>query len=249
MKERAIQFSGPMVKSILAGKKTMTRRVVKNSPCMDEYPDAKPTAVITTGYKLPVVEWSSSLLAGRGSCIAPFHSTCTYGAVGGRLWVREDWRTGKKLDGLDASGITNKAEDAGYKPDGGKPWGEFKPCPLVYEADGLHLRWADNDFEDHNFGPLGRLRSSLFMPRWASRITLEITCVRVERLQDINEADAKAEGTMTQLCGVHHSESMKFSHRNGFINLWSKINGKSHPWESNPWVWVIEFKRMTGEPK
>jgi hypothetical protein len=78
------------------------------------------------------------------------------------------------------------------------------------------------------------------MPRWASRITLEITEIRVERLQEMSEADAQAEGFMPW---THRTEG-KISARQQFVELWNKINGKTHPWESNPWVWVMSFAKV-----
>lgn len=83
-------------------------------------------------------------------------------------------------------------------------------------------------------------KPSIHMPRWASRITLEVTGVRVERLQDISEADAIAEGAPWAACGA----PQEGSHKAGFAQLWESING-SNSWSTNPWVWVIEFKRVT----
>jgi len=94
----------------------------------------------------------------------------------------------------------------------------------------------------------GPFRSPTHMPRWASRITLEITAVRVERLQDISEEDAKAEGVepigipaVDPFTGEHLGDEPSW--RYGFQCLWERINGKKHSWSSNPWVWVIEFAR------
>ena len=87
---------------------------------------------------------------------------------------------------------------------------------------------------------IAKWRPSIFMPRWASRITLEITEIRVERLQEMSEADAQAEGFMPW---THRTEG-KISARQQFVELWNKINGKTHPWESNPWVWVMSFAKV-----
>lgn len=128
-------------------------------------------------------------------------------------------------------------------------------CPYGQPGDRLWVRetWAAPHSCDHlkpsEVGPewrrihyaatesLGWLikRPSIFMPRWASRITLEITGVRVERLQAISEADAKAEGSSLV--------SGSYSHRGWFRELWGEINGPGS-WEVNPWVWVVEFRRL-----
>lgn len=162
MKERPILFSGPMVRAILDGRKTQTRRVVKpRQGMLDDW----------TG--LP----------------------CPYGKPGDRLWVRE----------------TCYFE---------QPHGE-----VIYRADPGSEKALDPEFTGL------RWRPSIHMPRWASRITLEIVNVRVERLQDIRVDDARAEG-VTAKWPVH-----------GFRNLWQSINGFGS-WDANPWVWVVEFRNM-----
>jgi hypothetical protein len=88
-----------------------------------------------------------------------------------------------------------------------------------------------------------RWRPSIHMPRWASRITLEVTGVRVERLQDISEADARAEGVTLQEKSFYMGVAAAAPHRFEFHRLWQQINGERAPWLSNPWVWVVEFRR------
>ena len=156
------------------------------------------------------------------------HVRCPYGQPGDRLWVRETLRfvdkAGKPLDGNN------------YKDH------------LVYAADGIRVprdpRLAEASSDAMAF-PLASSVPSIHMPRWASRITLEITGVRVERLQDISEADSKAEGASFELAPL---DSVRLgamaSHRGGFERLWQSINGPDS-WTANPWVWVIEFKRVT----
>lgn len=199
MAERPILFSGAMVRAILAGTKTQTRRVVKPQP----YVDAQGNAC-----------WNGSNFGqdGRGpllrSLASPVPSSrtkrvhCPYGAPGDRLWGRETW------------------------------------CPLTlgfaYAADPI---W--------NGAPAGRWRPSIHMPRAASRITLEITGVRVERLQDISEADAMAEGCSLECMTPTGDDSGSAIHGpGGYIALWESINGPGS-WDANPWVWVVEFKRVT----
>ena len=190
MKEHPILFSGGMVKAILEGRKTQTRRVMKEQ---DQ------------------ANWPWPIL-----------SHCPYGAVGDRLWVREAWRTEKGIDKMDAAQMVAACLDAGYSA----PW-----APIRYEADKRFDNWDQGQ-------EVGRLRPSIHMPRWASRITLEVVNVRVERLRDISEADAKAEGA-----DFAQSDDGDL---NAFNNMWDVINEKrGFTWMSNPWVWVIEFRRVT----
>ena len=142
---------------------------------------------------------------------------CPYGKPGDRLWVRETF----------AEGLSNKEG-------------------IAYRATS---KWYD--FEDgtpENFKEI-KWKPSIFMPRWASRITLEITNVRVERLQDISEEDAKREGVESNFDeGVVYYGPLNKGHadaRIAFSWLWDSINAKrGYSWESNPWVWVVEFKRI-----
>lgn len=190
MTERPILFSAPMVRAILAGTKTQTRRVVKLKPDYME-----------TFLRLP----------NKMAC-------CPYGQPGGRLWVREAWRVIDLADCFAPRELT-----AAHR--------------IWYEADGPHEP------------PAGRYRPGMFMPRWASRITLKITGMRVERLQDITADDAMAEGIVrlpdggyaADTDGRHyHGASAWYS----YGSLWEAINGPGS-WEANPWVWVIDFNRVT----
>lgn len=202
MEERPILFSSEMVKAILEGRKTMTRRV--NS--IGEYyiSDKK----------------------------------CPYGSVGDRLWVRETWYYEEHMH-----------DSTEGMPD--LPCGLYSHR-LVYKAD-------CTDYPV-NVG-VGRQgwKPSIFMPRWASRITLEITDIKVERLQDITKEDAIAEGI--HLCagideegcthGYHWSQvsdtDLLFnSAADAYRKLWDSINGRKpgKTWKDNPWVWVVEFRRV-----
>lgn len=171
MADRPILFSAPMVRAMLAGTKTQTRRV------------AKPKR-----------------------SIEPMTDECPYGQPGDLLWVRETW--------------------AWYGC-------ERDPREVLYRADTSNLP------ESH-----GRWRPSIHMPRWASRITLRVTGVRVERLQDITEVDAIAEGAQPFRLPCHpQRETLR--HVDGFALLWESINGAGS-WDANPWVWVVEFERVQG---
>jgi hypothetical protein len=174
----------------------------------------------------PRVQWNST----RWACV-----DCPYGTPGDRLWVREPWKTGNKLNALDAKGIAAKCLDAGYKQPG---------APIFYLADGTTRVWGDNDYDD--FGEFGRYRHARFMPRWASRITLEIAEVRVQRLQEIREEDSIAEGVEKRSSATwrnYHEGIALFYAKHSFYSLWESINGAGS-WDANPWVWALTFKRL-----
>lgn len=204
MTERPILFSAPMVRAILEGRKTMTRRVVKITHR-------------TPGLALclePKVGGPRPLVAAE---------LCPYGQPGDRLWVRETWGVGSRPDPWGGyEGIEYRADQDGLEDD------ELLPCHKVKTPDDICL-------SDYRSG----WHPSIHMPRWASRITLEITEVRVERLQEIGEADAMAEG----VSGWVHDERCETA-RDGFRVLWESIHG-SDSWSANPWVWVVEFRRVT----
>ncbi|MFA1238679.1 hypothetical protein ACCC84_10150 [Serratia odorifera] len=217
MKERPVIFNGEMVRAILDGRKTQTRRIVK-SDCMD------------IGEKDDGSRWPWREHDEGGDYWYP----CPFGQVGDRLWVRETWQ-GPLVDEEhleDYLANTDKfqaPEFCEYAADGGaRP--EF--CDL---DDKVHQGW----------------RPSIHMPRWASRITLEITAVRVERLNDISQEDAQAEGM--ELTGWVPSYSNPdnagfdetFTPYDNFAMLWESIYGVDS-WNANPWVWVIEFRRVGG---
>ena len=212
MKERPILFSGEMVRAILDGRKTQTRRKMKPRP-----PSGAPDRVTC----LPLdgdIEYflfraqdgtvchgltGNVKIKGKNTC----HWKCPYGFIGDRLWVRETFRV---------CGGTEKYPD-------------YRATTCVP---------SPND----NWIP------SIHMSRKYSRITLEIVNVRVERLHDISEEDAKAEGA-SKLVRIDQNlvrgsaMDVQGSHHNGFEYLWSSIN-RPGSWEKNPWVWVVEFKRI-----
>ncbi len=151
---------------------------------------------------------------------------CPYGAPGDRLWVRETWAIGV------STGNSWHSEDGRIKA-----MAEPQRYQRSYSADGKE-------------GFCGKWRPSIFMPRWASRITLEITEILVQRLQEISEEDAKAEGAMFHDGrGIGHSgwrHDFKDVHtdaRSSFMSLWESINGIGS-WSANPWVWCVSFKRV-----
>lgn len=184
MKERPIIFSGPMVRAILDGRKTMTRRVVKPQPetaCM--------ISDSTASLCYPGMLWRK----------------CPYGVPGDLLWVRETWAT---------------TEQAGVHP---------SDAELLYRAtDPDWVTWDG-----------WRWSPSIFMPRWASRLTLRIMSVSVERVQEIPEADARAEGFKDVVGKYARGDEARI----WFAGRWDAINAASgHGWDANPWVWVVGFE-------
>ena len=216
MKERPILFSAPMVNAILNGTKTQTRRVVKKEPPA----------------KYKKLGWSE-----QTNKMIPL-SFCPYGQIGDRLWVRETW--------CDA--------DIFYQS-------HTNDCPSVvgYRADKSAINFNAEkpytvpkyDIEQWNWDKV-KWKPSIFMPRWASRITLEITNIRVERLNDIGEDDAKSEGVFKSNYNDYFHSTIHpitgcyqcwVSAKQAFEKLWESINGAGS-WKANPFVWVIEFKRV-----
>jgi hypothetical protein len=205
MRERPILFSGPLVRAILEGRKTQTRRVAKIK--LDRH-----------GF----VEGELDDHADR----------CPYGAPGDRLWVRETWRPRELADTL---------VDGVEFPDG-----TFVPIANTPEAADAWVEVNDRP------GRPDRWRPSIHMPRWASRIDLEVIKVRIERVQAITEEDARAEGVAelgdlepTWRSGVRPGEPIPTTQcACRFAYLWEHINGKREgcSWDANPWVWVVSFR-------
>jgi hypothetical protein len=199
MKEKPILFSTEMVRAILAGRKTQTRRVIK------------PTK--ETEWLL-LDNWADSYVKNPGNYLA---EACPYGTPGDRLWVRETHGIQLEPDKDHPKGYVIYRADL---PDG---------ASFAYEGGGS--AW----------------RPSIFMPRWASRILLEITHIRVERVQEITPANCGAEGIdIPHPQNPNIEEALKHlaAYHYAFEKLWDSINAKrGYPWESNPWVWVIEFRR------
>jgi len=206
IKERPILFSAPMVRAILAGTKTQTRRIIKGM----------------------ALEWLRPSGFTPEFTAAPENGLCPYGKPGDVLWVRETFR--RDIDRYHARNL------------------------VVYRADDAVSNAATDaafEFPDVDWRP------STHMPRWASRLSLRIKSVRVERLQAISEADAWAEGCMRgdpdDAGGWFPADEPDPSGigergwdcaRDWFADLWESINGHDS-WEANPWVWAIEFKRVT----
>jgi hypothetical protein len=223
MKERPIIFSAPMVRAILAGKKTQTRRVVKPQPpeilaayapkvywpARDRHmTHGDPDGAAYLQFERPGDYDGAHVMRGG------FGFRCPYGQPGDRLWVRETFAIVPRTAYRCSRGVQQV-----LRPDDDHD-------AAIYRAG-----W------DRSNGGF-RWRPSVHMPGWASRITLEVTGVRVERLQKISEADAIAEGvTAGKYRGLERAVALTYS------DLWEQMHGPSS-WAANPWVWVVEFKRL-----
>ncbi|SFB61583.1 hypothetical protein [Delftia tsuruhatensis] len=226
MRDRPILFSGPMVRALLAGTKTQTRRVVKPQP--DSTHSGFPYWNVG-GYR---ASWCRS--AADGGPLEPANPLlCRYGQPGDRLWVRETWNW------FDPGTIPTDRAGA-RAPFTGSQAGRDIPWVAAYAADG-HLPYPGYEGRDH-------WRPSIHMPRWASRITLDIKAVRIERLQDISDQDAAAEGVATWAPGALSPDSLNADPSDQFRWLWCSINGPDS-WDANPWVWVVEFERAKATEK
>jgi len=224
MREHPTLFSAPMVRAILAGTKTQTRRLVKGP----------------RGKSWNAVYWQDSFdgggqpglacadicapLSDPPECFGEWRIKCPFGVPGDRLWVRETWAD------LIAAGFDGPEKLAYFEQylsrDGTHEDPESKRCRLDYG-----VKW----------------RPSIHMPRWASRITLEVQNIRVERLQEITEEDAQAEGVTPFPHDLEGDCWTDGKHRTAFEYLWDQINRDRATWSSNPWVWVVEFKRAESQ--
>lgn len=238
-------FSPAMVSQI--PRKTQTRRVVTPQPPSPEAVRAKagdgyhwlaPQSGIPHWRPVGPV-WAVRDLMGREPGLR-----CPYGQPGDRLWVREPWRVGVCADGFSPRELDPRT----WKVDNGGLW---------YDATETEPK--------HPISERGRYRHARFMPRWASRITLELTAVRVERLHEISEEDVLAEGLRklskdggrTWKFGLADRDGLPGNDDHGwhwrewevsalaaYRKLWMQINGLAS-WDANPWVWVLEFGLVT----
>ena len=202
MRERPILFSGPMVRAILSGRKTVTRRVIAAFPA-------------GRGHVQPLTagpwEWSPD----GGFDLGVVASVCPFGAPGDRLWVRETFA--ESVPGCEEQGGFS------YRADHVDPRGDGPAHPMTW-------------------------RPSIFMPRAVSRIALDVVSVRAERLQDITDEEIAAEGVdreaVMALCPTSWRSTIERLRPRGlWCAGWDRINGKRAPWEANPWVWRVEFRR------
>lgn len=210
MKEHPILFSGPMVRAILAGQKTQTRRIIAPQPYFRD----------RINLSAPGWCWESPAHLGPklggwpdpGEFGRELAGHCPYGQPNDRLWVRETWQTYTTPEDRDLSQIVYAADHDSRRP------------------MGVEDEWS--------------WRPSIFLPRWACRLTLEITEVRVQRLQEITNDEAFQEG-IREAEGPDgfplKAQRMALA-LHAFAHLWDSINAKRAPWESNPWVWALTFR-------
>lgn len=239
MKEYPILFSAPMVRAILEGRKTQTRRVVKHKFDPEASIRFCPNGLVDDQTPTWVADEGEEDIFGD-SCVNPI--ICPYGQPGDRLWVREAWCPGVPAVRLPGSGGLY-----GIVPHP-KQWSipKTKPGGIVVKYS---ASWNDGDHDGVSVPPM---RPSIHMPRWASRITLEVTDVRVQRIQRISDEDCWAEGISEEL--VNRAEHFAIGgsqiqggspERFAFSDLWDSINAaRGLGWDSNPWVWAISFRRI-----
>ena len=259
MTKRPMIFSGPMVRALIEGRKTQTRRVLSKTWTFGSAPRA------FWEHADFECAWADPGLGSGGYLHVPCHmnENCDGGRVGvecahcaelgwdttshriyppwrigDRLWVREAWRTFVSLDKIKPRDI--------WPRDG-------KGAGVAFEAGGGSSinfkceRYADYSLEPrHDIAAFGRLRAAMHMPRWASRLTLTVTEVRVQRLQDISEADARAEGVEPQIApsiAAGFADAFRLTHmphKSAYANLWNTLHGPG-AWEVNPWVAALTF--------
>ena len=215
MKSRPILFSTPMVLALRDGSKTQTRRVCKTRT-------QGQTDII--GYAL--MEDMNKADDGTHEGEAWKRIPCPYGVPGDQLWTRESWCCFGSSDS-----ITPPVP---------------RQCQIRYLADrdtGKSAVWVPMPADAKEPKPSLKGKPSIHMPRWASRDTLELTRVWVERLQDISEEDAMAEGCRYLLAKHEYLDGNPDQYRQLYRILWEQINGPGS-WDANPWVWVLEFKRL-----
>lgn len=195
--EKPILFNSEMVRTILQGKKTMSR------------------IALTEHFKKSHFLWT------------PF--SCPFGNIGAHLWVKEKWAVEKSLNA--------------------DPPSNFRYWPVWFAADGAYfcIDNADSRYGFHNPKAIrGKWRSAVHMPRWASRITLRITNVRIDLLQRISINDIKKEGVdPIQNSAINCLEdTCEKIYKDNFIKLWDSTAKDGKKWRDNPWVWVLEFERV-----
>lgn len=241
MNERPILFNTSMVRAILAGRKSQTRRPLSHLTSLVDgagcswgfwngfdfsraFADAGPSPAGNPGPYLHVPR-------SMGDGDEAVHRVYPRWQVGDLVWVRETWRTWNEScreTSLDEGHVCNEHCDQTYVAYAATPREGYRPKPDKAAITYLHPSTP----LERNPELLGPWRPSIHMPKWASRITLRVTNVRVERVSDITDADAIAEGIESD------------DPRGAFAQLWESVYGKTAPWASSPWVWAVNFERV-----
>jgi hypothetical protein len=214
-KQRPILFSAAMVRALLAGTKTQTRRALKHQP-IDIIQMPEPPAPVTSSHHRPIQQWvtlEQRVPEPRGKVVR-----CRFGIPGDSLWVRETWQ---RI----------------YERHDGQRFTEARP--------GFQYRRSWIEYAATSSEPPPKWRPSIHMPRAHCRIILRITDIRVERLQDITEADAMAEGIIKvgQRWEADGIVATPDGARDAYKSVWNYINGRD-AWDANPWVWALSFERV-----
>ncbi|MHB8372228.1 MAG: ASCH domain-containing protein [Thermoplasmataceae archaeon] len=228
MTERPIIFSGEMVRAIFEGQKTQTRRPVKPQP-----------NVVHALYGNGKILTNLIFRNGKDGDLLP----CPYGQIGSRLWVKETFCL---------EGQVERDQEPPFSD--GRPiqyWDDGVPCSREASEHWVQPHYKATDptpelaYTDTDGEPTVRWKPSIHMPRWASRITLEITDIRVQRVQEITHGDALAEGVKAFSENFPLQEKVMPLSCHAFANLWNSIYGKKgFGWDANPWVWTITFRRI-----
>ncbi len=218
MKERPIIFSAESVQAILRGTKTQTRRVIKPRPPYYTGQILGPEWYAPVKYDRWGEMYPGADVFGAYDDSGEWGARCPYGAPGDRLWVKEVWAVSKHYDATKPRDLPDDTQ--------------------VWWCDATRYNVPDGDWQR------GRWRSPLHMMPWASRLTLEVTSVRVERVQEISRADAIAEGVFNYPANTP-AEQLFGGPVEDYGLLWDSLNAKrGYPWASNPWVWVVGFRRI-----
>lgn len=234
MKERGILFQGAMVRAIVGGKKTQTRRLLK----FEHANEVDVWRLADDG------QWEGGVYGEGGACARMAVVSCPYGKVGDRLWVREAFAM-RTLMNHDAVAPRRVRDYGGHPPslgghhrcDGDDVLLQYRESPTSSEelrqSPGF-ATWRDTDVD--------RWSPGIHMPRWASRLTLEVADVRVHRAQEMEDADVIAEGctvdVVAKMTGVPWGDMPSL--HDAWREAWTHINGRES-WDENPWVWAVSF--------
>ena len=237
-KERPILFSAPMVTALLDGRKTQTRRIVKRQPVRMSsrfIGDKAEWWYWKGGAKLVGLGYGADYVhTQRDAFEAACRACCPYSQIGERLWVKATFMMFERAETMVSNAGGPFRPNGEYIPGGVGYRADLDECGQVPVTDGKLTVWRT---------PKGPWRPSLFMPRALSRLTLEITDVRVQRVEDINEEDAIAEGMLDREAAKKAGGGHFLTPRLRFLNLFYDIN-KRAPRDANPWVWALTFKKV-----